>query len=134
MNDPRLNIYIPPGAPATAIPREVHMLVFRILNNLNFSGGASLQITDDGNWTIAVDGLNTIEGKREPYKVTALRGYKKNSNSSAWQEMTLDETNAHDWSGYQRDKSEYVDGIHSYPWYALAPSFDYLRAIELPES
>lgn len=135
MNDSRLDVFIPAGAPATAIPRETHMLVFRILKNLKISGSAYLRITDDGNWTIEVDGVSSIQGKREPFKVPALLGLKKSSNGSPWEIMSISDTNSHNWdTSYQKEKSEFIDGIDPYPWYALGPVYDYVRAVELPES
>ena len=54
MPDSRFEILIPAGAPAVAIPKETHLAVFRILNNLNATGSAKLIKSANDSWSIYV--------------------------------------------------------------------------------
>lgn len=132
MPDPRFNIEIRSGSPATTIPKETHLAVFRILDNLTCTGGAQLIKGSNDSWSIYVKPLEyAVRGTYKYGKVIVMQGYKKLDKDSDWQLMTDAELSS---NPPAKVFTDFVEGNDQYPWYGMIPTLDYLRAVDLEET
>jgi len=121
MNSKDLELDIPAGAPAVAIPREFHMLVAKILNFFKVRGAGRLTIDSGYNWTVIVDPVATGESKL--FKVPVLLGVKRDDASSPWVGMTIEESITENPTGTIYDVGP--DATK-----ALRLRWDYVRAVD----
>jgi hypothetical protein len=126
MNHPDLQLNIPAGAPAVAIPRKHHMLVGSILNNLKVQNGRLL-INDD-QWVIVCSPGIKVYGTPGLFKSIQLVGWVKSGPSSDWSIMTYADMVT---ENPTRLAQSFVDGVDSYPWYGLRMTWDYARGVEV---
>lgn len=75
------------------------------------------------------DGGLNVAGTPALFKSVQLVGWSKSSSTAAWAQMTISAMVA---TPPTRLWTEFVDGVDSYPWYALRPTWDYVRAYEEP--
>ena len=83
----------------------------------------------EGGWTFpaGVGGGSGFEvfGTRGLFKGAELIGWEKASASSEWTQMSIAEAVSYNPT---RLWTEFVDGVDAYPWKALRPTWDYVRA------
>jgi hypothetical protein len=121
MNSKDLELDIPAGAPAVAIPREFHMLVAKILNFFKVRGWGRLTIDGGYNWTIIIDPVAT--GQSRLFKVPVLLGAKRSSPTARWESMGIDEAISENPTGTIYDVGP--DATK-----ALRLRWDYVRAVD----
>jgi hypothetical protein len=128
MNSILLNIKIPSGAPAVAIPKEFHLAVAQILNYLQVGGRARLIKRSELDWTIFVD--DAARGDPGLFKVATLIGIRREQTSEGftpWVPMTVDDMVSSKPTRL-RAEAERLGELT-----ALDSYWDYVRAVELPE-
>ena len=124
MNHPGLQLKIPSGAPAVAIPREHHMLVASILQNLRVVNGR-LMINND-QWTLVCNrGGFPVKGTPGLFKSPQLLGYVKADITSDWVLLSIAEMVE---DPPTQLYTSFVVGVNSFPWRGLIPTWDYVRA------
>ena len=91
----------------------------------------------DGDYPCMIPGIPgggaslDVAGTPALFKVCALVGWKKTSAESEWEQMSLEEMIE---ENPTRLWTEFKDGEDSYPWKALRPTWDYVRAYDEEEA
>lgn len=121
------------GKAVSQIPTGWFKYVNNVLKYLKVRNGRL--IIDNDRWTIECGGKVNILGEPREYKPVTLMGWKKldDEPESQWIQMTIEEMNTVEWPDPRKFRNQFVDGEDNYPWYAIELTYDYIRAVELPE-